>query len=94
MLAAARSLPGVSEAQAAARDGWTHVTLSARPDVGEALLALCGAKGWKVRELRHEELRLEEIFVRCIMAQPDAAEPRSRSAEPRRKEKPKEKAHA
>ncbi|HMQ15529.1 MAG TPA: ATP-binding cassette domain-containing protein [Phycisphaerae bacterium] len=94
VLAAARGLPGVSDAQAAARDGWTHVTLSAPQDVSEALLGLCGARGWKVRELRHEELRLEEIFVRCIMAQPDAAEARSRPAQPRPKEKHKEKAHA
>lgn len=76
---AARGLPGVTDVQAAARDGLTRLTLSAKQDVTDALLGLAGTKGWKVRELRQEGPALEEIFVRLIVAQGGAAEPRTKS---------------
>jgi len=64
--AAVRGLPGVTDVQSEARDGWVRLAVSAGGDPREALARLAREHAWALRELRREVATLEDFFVNIV----------------------------
>ena len=72
--AALAALPGVTAVEETAGELETRVRLECAPDadLAEALFQTAVSKGWIMRELRRDELTLEEVFVRLTQEQATA----------------------
>ena len=70
--AAVRGLPGVSDVQSEAHDGWVRLAVSASGDPREAVARLAREHAWALRELRREVATLEDFFVKIVAGVRDA----------------------
>jgi len=63
-----RSVPGVSEIETTARDGWCHaeVTPATQNDLAEALKKQISDKNWKLRAITQREPSLEDYYLQLF----------------------------
>ncbi|MGB0714292.1 MAG: ABC transporter ATP-binding protein [Phycisphaerae bacterium] len=62
------SLQGVRSVETAAENGWVRLSIAPQEnsDPREDLYQLTSSKGWSLREIRREEMTLEDYFVKVI----------------------------
>jgi ABC-2 type transport system ATP-binding protein len=75
ILAAARSLPGVTDAACERGDEWHRITCRCArgSDVRSEMAALAAARGWPLRELRADVRDLEDVFIEMTAEGEDRA---------------------
>jgi ABC-2 type transport system ATP-binding protein len=69
-----RSLTGVAAVQSSGENGWVRLSVEPKEnqDVREDIFRMTTAKGWSLREIRREEVALEDFFVQVVAQQAGA----------------------